>query len=134
MKRYDPRDRLLIAIAIIAVVVGFAGCVEEETPAPAPSPTAISIQKTTPTPAPTAPFTVTPTVALAPISEDDLTAARDHYLHHDYCRHTCNGNKACYDECMEYYEPRNHSDDSIIVVATMTIRDGRAVTGSVQER
>jgi|LGOV01.1.fsa_nt_gb hypothetical protein len=112
MKRYDSCGRLIIAIAIIAavVVVVFAGCVEEETPATALSPTEISIPKTTPTPeAPTAPATVKTTAALASISEDDLSTARDHYLHHDYCRHMCNGNKALYDECMEYYESRNHS-------------------------
>lgn len=110
MKWYDPYGRLLMVIAIIAAVVVFAGCVEEETQVPTPSPTVISISKTTPTPeAPTASVTVKPTVALASISEDDLTTARDHNLHHDYCRHMCNGDKARYEECMRYYESRNHT-------------------------
>ena len=49
MKWYDPYGRLLRVIAIIAVVVMFAGCVEDETLVPTPTPTPSQVATLEPT-------------------------------------------------------------------------------------
>ncbi|KAF5414772.1 MAG: hypothetical protein C5S48_07805 [Candidatus Methanogaster sp.] len=59
-------DRFLIVMAIIALAVIFAGCVEDEPSLPTPSPTATPLPKITPMPTPTQTPTPKPTPSPSP--------------------------------------------------------------------
>ncbi|MEA3282502.1 MAG: LamG-like jellyroll fold domain-containing protein, partial [Euryarchaeota archaeon] len=69
MKWYAPYGRLLIVIAIIAVVVMFAGCVEDENPVSTPSPAPTPTQAVTPTETPEPTATLSP--SQQPVSDVD---------------------------------------------------------------